>query len=193
MYFRLFPMEKQNHDSSHLSCLEIRSTTRPRHYATHAHQRYPKAGIGAWWTLLRTPLVGNRRLPTKDTEHAAWPRNFEEVELQLDHKSESDLRMSHARPGRGPARCNFADRVWPTVGEIGISQAGSGFGPLFECITGRARCSWPDPAWPFLTCESCGPTRKSRWVCNLFLLQFENITKRDVFRLFSLELKCHGS
>ena len=58
-----------------------------------------------------------------------WPRNFEEGEPQLEDKRETDLRMSKATLGRRPGRWNLANRAWPTVGEIGISQAGSGFGP----------------------------------------------------------------
>ena len=37
--------------------------------------------------------------------------------------------MSQARPGRRPANRNLAERAGPTVGGIGISQAGSGVGP----------------------------------------------------------------
>ena len=52
------------------------------------------------------------------------PPNFEAEEPQLEDKSKNDLIVSHARPGRRPARWNLGDRAWPTVGEIGISQAG---------------------------------------------------------------------
>ena len=77
-------------------------------------------------------MVGTGRLP-KDTAwrgltSTLWPPNFGEGEPQLEDKRENDLRMSQARPGRRPARWNLADRAQPTVDEIGISQAGSGFG-----------------------------------------------------------------
>ena len=93
-----------------------RNTPIKAHYATNTHKRYPKAGIGAWQTLLRTPLVNNGRL-LKDIAggrglmNTVWPRNFEEEEPQLEDKSENDLKMSHARPGRPPARWNLADRA----------------------------------------------------------------------------------
>ena len=74
------------------------------------------------------------RAATQDTAgrgltSTLWPPNFEKQEPQLEDKSENDLRISQARSGRRPARWNLVDRAWPTVGEIGISQAGSGFGP----------------------------------------------------------------
>ena len=43
---------------------------RSRHYAIHAHQRYPNAGIGAWQDLLITPLVDNERAASQKHREA---------------------------------------------------------------------------------------------------------------------------
>ena len=60
----------------------------------------PKAGIGAWQTLLRTPLVDTGRLPKntagRGLKSALRPPIFEEGEPQVEEKSENDLRMSQA-------------------------------------------------------------------------------------------------
>ena len=57
---------------------------------------------------------------------------------------------------------------------------------------GQARSARPGLAVP-QSRELAPPAKTVRFEISEFL-QFENITKRDVFQLFSLlELKCHGS
>ena len=50
------------------------------------HQRYPKAGIGAWRTLLCMPNVESERLPKEAAGRGLTtkllPRNLEEDETQ---------------------------------------------------------------------------------------------------------------
>ena len=50
------------------------------------HRRHPKAGIGAWQTLLRTPVVESERLPNEAAgpglTSTLLPRNLEEEETQ---------------------------------------------------------------------------------------------------------------
>ena len=60
------------------------------------HQRYPKAGIGAWQTLLRTPIVESDRLPKEAagpglTITLLLPRNLEEEETQHEETSKKNL------------------------------------------------------------------------------------------------------
>ena len=111
-----FPEQNKSTIRDFLSCREIRLIKALR--TPSSPTVYPKVEIGACQTLLRTPLVDNERLP-KDTAgrgltSTLWLRIFEEEEPQLEDKSGHDLRRSQARP---------------TVGDIGISQAGSGLGP----------------------------------------------------------------
>ena len=49
------------------------------------HQWYPKAGIGAWQTLLRTPILESEQLPKEAagpglTSTLLLPRNLEETQ-----------------------------------------------------------------------------------------------------------------
>ena len=66
------------------------------------HQRYPKAGIGAWQTLLRTPIVEIERLPKeaagRGLTSTLLPRILEEEETQHE-ETPKIFRESHG-PGR---------------------------------------------------------------------------------------------
>ena len=72
--------------------------------------------------------------PRAATRRHRWARANEHVvasrkEPQLEEKAKKNSE-SHG-PGRADDLCdwNLAGRAWPVAGEIGISQAGSGFGP----------------------------------------------------------------
>ena len=87
--------------------------------------------LGVWQTLLRTSLVDNGRVP-KDTAgrgltSTLWPRNFEEEEPWLEDKSENDLRMPQAGPGRRPCEMKISrtglGRRWVRLEYLGLGQA----------------------------------------------------------------------
>ena len=50
------------------------------------HQRYPKAGTGAWQTLLRMPIADSERLPKQDVGRGLTStllhRNLEDEDTQ---------------------------------------------------------------------------------------------------------------
>ena len=81
-------------------------------------------------------------------------------------------------------RWNLADRAWPTVGDFGITQAGSGFGPVIRMYhgPGPARSARPGLAVP--RSRDLAPPANTVGFQILDFLQFDNITKRDVFQLF---------
>ena len=77
--------------------------------------------------------MGTGRLPKhtagRGLTSRLWPPNFKEEERQLEDKRENDEKMSQTRPDRDTLRDGISRTgLWPTVGEIGISQAVSGFG-----------------------------------------------------------------
>ena len=81
------------------------------------HQRYPKAGIGAWQTLFRMPIVDNERIAKeaagRGLTNTLRPQNLEEEETQQE--SENILRILWARPGRQPVRL---ETRWPGRADV---------------------------------------------------------------------------
>ena len=112
-----------------LSWLEIRLIKAIR--SPRGTQRYPKAGIWAWQTLLRTTISDSEWLPAETAGRRLTsllrPRNFEQ-EKQRKYWVKYFLRISRARPGRRPVRLESRGPGRPTARGIGISQAGSSFG-----------------------------------------------------------------
>ena len=85
MIFLAFPLKKNGiairDILSWLDICLIKALRNPR-----PHQRYPKAGMGAWQTLLRMPIVESERLPKEAAgpglASTLLPRNLEEDETQ---------------------------------------------------------------------------------------------------------------
>ena len=128
---------------------------------THARREYPKAGGGAWPTLLRTPLVDYGRL-RKDTARGGlastlWPRNFGKEEPQVeDKKNENDL---SPRPA-----VSLGSRPLSTSGVR--SRVGHAPIPVF----GYRWCAWV--SWR---------------VDQAYFETRRNATKRDVYRVLREE------
>ena len=102
----------------HLSCLETRLIKALR------NQRVPAVSAGRYRGMADCASYAACGQRAATQRHRwLWPRNFEGEEPQLEDKRENNLRMTQARPGRRPARWKLANRAWPTIGEIGISQA----------------------------------------------------------------------
>ena len=141
------------------------------------HQRYPKAGIGAWQTPLRTPIVESvqltpQRSRARANEHvaAAKPRGGDTAR----RNSENILRISRARPGRRPVRLETrwrgrADVAWdwnltdlvglgPVI--LKVSPAGPGAGWARRRRLGQAPSAGPGSTPP----PRVDPTRKNRWI-----------------------------
>ena len=99
--------------------------------------------------------------------------------------------MSQTRSGRRPERRNLANRAWPTVGQIGISQTWSGFGPRYEYTTGRARRGRPGPAWPCSARESWLHPQ-NRWVGNLGIKKKKKCYETSRFSYFFVRTEMPG-
>ena len=57
------------------------------------HQRHPKAGVGAWQTLLHLPIVNSVRLPKEAAGRGRTstlrPRNLDEEEAQQKERAKT--------------------------------------------------------------------------------------------------------
>ena len=154
------------------------------------HQRYAKAGIGAWQTLLRTPIAESERTPQRSlgawaNEHVAASKPRGGGNTARRH-SENIPRISRATPGRRPVRLetrwpgrtdvawdwNLPDLVGLGLVILKISPAGPG--------ARSARRRRLGPARPHLR-ELAAPAKTVAFEI-LDFLQFENITKRDIKR-----------
>ena len=80
-----------------------------------SHQRYPKAGIGAWQTLMCTSIVERERRPKeaagRGLTNTLLPRNLEEEEA----RHEKQRKYSE----------NFTGQAEQTTSEIGNSLVGA--------------------------------------------------------------------
>ena len=171
------------------------------------HQRYAKAGIGAWQTLLHMPMVESERLPKEAAGPgltSTWlPGNLEEETARRN--SENIQRISRARPGRRPVRLETrwrgqADVAW----DWNLTDL-VGLGPVILKISplgpgaGWARRRRLGPARPHL--RELAPPAKTGGIEILDFSEFENITKRDIkrdmsatkYHLSSLGMECHES
>ena len=81
------------------------------------HQRHPKGGIGAWQTLLRTPIVDSERLAKeaagRGLTRTLLPRNVEEEETQHEEKEQI------CEETRWPGRVDVA-WDWNLTDQIGL-------------------------------------------------------------------------
>ena len=136
-------------------CTPDRVTTHPTRLPTAS-----SAGIGAWQTLLRTPVVSGERQPNdiagRRLTSVMRPRNLEQEEKkQREERIKHLLIISRSRPGIRLVRLEYRGPAGPTASDIEISRGRSGFGPRFEQRTGRTGSARPWPVRP-------GPVRE-RW------------------------------
>ena len=114
VFFLLFP--KKNTVRDILSWLDICLIKALRITPT-PHQRYRKADIGAWQTLLRTPIVESERLP----KQAAGPG----LRARYCHETSRRRRHSTKKYERKYSQ-NLTGQAGQTTSEIGSSLAGPG-------------------------------------------------------------------